>query len=363
VQQITHIITTLERGGAENQLVQVVAAQRDLGFSVQIVFLKGENQLNSDIKIAGGVVVESLANKSPWLQLFLLRRLIKNASVVHAHLPRAEILCGLLGPRNLVVTRHNAEKFFPRANSWLSILLSRFVTSRARAVIAISVAVKDFLYESKEVTSKTRIEVVYYGYRPSSHFNSTVQDLGETAIKKEFVVGTISRLTEQKDIPVLLNAFKVFLNQFPNSQLQIIGDGHLRRDLEALAVKLDISSSVIWIGRVMNIQIHLATWDMFVLTSKYEGFGLVLLEAADVNVPIVASRISAIPEVLGDSYPLLAASGDYLDFAQKMVLATDDSIARTCRSYNIQVIERFDVIKMATKLVELYGFKQPGASK
>jgi glycosyltransferase involved in cell wall biosynthesis len=102
---------------------------------------------------------------------------------------------------------------------------------------------------------------------------------------------------------------------------------------------------------------------MFVLTSKYEGFGLVLLEAADVNVPIVASRISAIPEVLGDSYPLLAASGDYLDFAQKMVLATDDSIARTCRSYNIQVLERFDVIKMATKLVELYGFKQPGASK
>ena len=361
--QITHVITTLERGGAENQLVQVVAAQKDLGYSIQIVYLKGENQLNSEIKIAGGVVVESIANKSPWLQLVLLRRLIKNAPVVHAHLPRAEILCSLLGPRNLVVTRHNAEKFFPGANVWLSGLLSRFVASKSKAVIAISVAVRDFLYESQEVTSKTKIEVVHYGYRPSNHFNSKLHGLSKTATKDGFVVGTISRLTEQKDIPTLLNAFKVFLSQFPNSQLQIIGDGHLGRELEALTVKLDISSHVHWIGRVMNVQNYLADWDIFVLTSKYEGFGLVLLEAADVNVPIVASRISAIPEVLGESYPLLAVSGDYLDFAEKMRCATDPSIASTCRSCNHQIIKRFDVIKMAGKLVDIYGLHQTGANK
>jgi glycosyltransferase involved in cell wall biosynthesis len=255
------------------------------------------------------------------------------------------------------VTRHNAEQFFPGVNKRISKLLSRYVIARSKAIVAISEAVREFLYLSGEVSNKTNIDVVYYGYfpHPTLTYGAKQSKANPSHSDISFVVGTISRLTEQKDIPTLLNSFKIFLQKFPNSQLRIVGSGHLRGEMEKLADQLQISPHVNWLGRLMDVRSEIQNWDIFVLTSRYEGFGLVLLEAADANIPIVASNISAIPEVLGSSYRLLATPGDYQDFANKMISATKVDTVNYCETHNVEIISKFDAQKMASRLDEIYS--------
>jgi glycosyltransferase involved in cell wall biosynthesis len=100
--------------------------------------------------------------------------------------------------------------------------------------------------------------------------------------------------------------------------LQIVGAGPLLEELKSLASNLGIQGSIAWLGQTSKIEAFYRTLDIFVLTSDYEGFGLVLLEAMDAGVPVIARNISAIPEVLGSDHPGLINSDDPSEFAARV---------------------------------------------
>ena len=83
---------------------------------------------------------------------------------------------------------------------------------------------------------------------------------------------------------------------------------------------MNLDSSVTWLGQIQNPSDLYNATDVFVLSSLYEGFGLVLLEAMQFEKPIVASNNTAIPEVIGHRHPGLAKTGDSYDFYQKILL-------------------------------------------
>ena len=151
---VFHLITTINRGGAENQLLILVKEQIRQGFEVHIVFLKGEPELGSDFGKAGALVHPELARVSLLFQTFKFRKIIKGANaIVHAHLPRAELVALLTFTRfKFIASRHNAEPFFPGAPKIISNLLSRLVELRSERIIAISNAVRDFLVGRGEVS-------------------------------------------------------------------------------------------------------------------------------------------------------------------------------------------------------------------
>lgn len=101
-------------------------------------------------------------------------------------------------------------------------------------------------------------------------------------------------------------------------KLLIVGDGYLRQEMQELASSLLISTNIVWLGRTDRINDILKMMNCFILASRYKGFGLVLLEAMAAKVPIVATKNSSIPEVLGDNYPFLSETGDALDLARNM---------------------------------------------
>lgn len=312
---VLHVITTIERGGAEKQLVTLVRAQIASGRKVSVVFLKGQPELEVDLLNAGIFKIYDLSKFGVLKQIFELFRINLNESnLIHAHLPRAELFAAIAKARNkLIVSRHNSERFFPKAPPMLSMLLSRLVVSNASRVIAISIAVRDFLIDSKEVKKIDEVQVVYYGFEPTIRSNfPSITDAGE--IK----VGTVSRLTSQKDIPTLLKAFQSYSENRDNVFLEIIGDGVLKMELMQLASELKLNDKVRWVGRVSSPEMYIAGWKCFLLSSKYEGFGLVLLEAMQQNVPIIACNNSAIPEVLGNDYIGLVTTGDYNGFSEKL---------------------------------------------
>ena len=350
---VFHLITTINRGGAENQLLILVKEQVRQGFKVHVVFLKGEPELGSDFLKAGASVHSELARVSPLFQPIKFRRIIKGTgAIVHAHLPRAELVALLTFTRfKFIASRHNAEPFFPGAPKIISNLLSRLVELRSERIIAISNAVRDFLVDRGEISQSKNIEVVYYGYQKHTNRDlNTIDSKGKISN-----LGTISRLTEQKDIPTLISAFKRYKDESNVSSLSILGAGPLETELRELTKVMGVAESVNFLGRSSFIYDFLTGLDVFVLTSKYEGFGMVLLEAMDVGIPIVASRNSAIPEVLGADFPGLCTTGDSRDFFEKINSLNDPVYRELVLNRQRERLELFGASVMSQKIKQVYG--------
>lgn len=318
MKSVSHIITTIARGGAENQLKVLVREQLSCGFKVKILYLKGEPELADDFQSLGAEVDSRLHRKNIVFQVISLSRYARNYNgVIHAHLPRAELISAfVVRGRRLIVSRHNAEKFFPCAPFFLSKMLSRYVESQATSVVAISRAVKEYLLKSGEIKYEGKLHIVYYGYdselkrKPKRVYRSS---------NSLFTIGTVARLTPQKDLPTLIRAYKRFKLNCPDSRLFIVGSGTLEKELKRLSVQLEISESITWLRRTSDVRLTMESMDLFVLPSKYEGFGLVLLEAIQAGIGVIAARNSAIPEVLGSDSDGLFTTGDYDELFQKLL--------------------------------------------
>lgn len=112
---------------------------------------------------------------------------------------------------------------------------------------------------------------------------------------------TVGRLVKQKDHATLLHAFKLLLEKIPSAQLFIIGVGAEQRRLESIIADLNIKSSVWFLGYKKNSYSYVAKCDLFVLSSEYEGFGNVVVEALATGVNVVSTDCPSGPaEILNN---------------------------------------------------------------
>jgi glycosyltransferase involved in cell wall biosynthesis len=356
--EVSHVITTIERGGAENQLLILVREQVLLGMKVIVIPLKGNPELLQDFLAAGAQVELRLINKSIFVQIAVLRRALSKSKLIHAHLPRAELLAALCARKEFIFSRHNTEPFFAGAPRLLSNALSRFVTLRAIRGIAISEAVRKYLIESGEIASDFRVDVVLYGipdYAPTDLLRVEQLKTDMEISDSDFIVGTIARLAPQKDLSTLLRAFAITHTNLPNAKLMIIGGGPDQAILASKAAEFGISNRVIWVGRTSEIYEYLAIMEVFVLTSLYEGFGLVLIEAMVAHCPIVASNNSAIPEVLGAGHIGLAQTSVAEDFASRIVEFSNHESREEVLAQQAARIPLFNPREMSLKILNIYA--------
>ncbi len=359
--KVTHLITTIERGGAEKQLLTLASEQVQSGIKVEVIFLKGKPELEKEFEESGVEVNKLLAGKNFLHQILLLsKHLRKNPSPVHAHLPKSELLAAIVVPNKyFIFTRHNSEPFWPGGPRIISNLLSKFVCKKASQGIAISNAVKSYLIKRGEIPNDYTIEVVYYGFQKDGSTNSEGLNFITNFINNQssnFKIGTIGRLVPQKDYPTLLNAFSNVLKSVPNIELYVIGEGYLQKDLIKMSKLLGINGKVHWLGKTKYIKEFLSKIDLFVLPSKYEGFGLVLLEAMVAKQPIIAANNSAIPEVLGKTYEGLFLTGDVEALAQqiKTAISNDSFSEKLVESYKSQ-LKLFDPNEMNRNVKNAYS--------
>ena len=327
--KVTHLITTIERGGAEKQLLTLAIEQFQSGLKVEVFFLKGKPDLKNEFEESGVKVNNLLVGKIFLRQIFLLsKQLRKNPSPIHAHLPKSELLAAIVvRNKHLIFSRHNAEPFWPGGPQIISNLLSKFVCKRASQGIAISNAVKSYLIKRGEIPTGYKIDVVYYGFQKDISTNTVGLHLITNLMNGQssnYKIGTIGRLVPQKDYPTLLNAFSNVLKSLPDTDLYVVGEGYLQKDLIELSKSLGINDKVHWLGKTEYINEFLSKIDLFILPSKYEGFGLVLLEAMVTKKPVIAANNSAIPEVLGKTYEGLFSTGDVNALAQQIKTAISD---------------------------------------
>ena len=130
----------------------------------------------------------------------------------------------------------------------------------------------------------------------------------------------VGRLTEQKDPLMFVKISAEILKVIKNAKFILVGDGNLREKTLSLAKELGVSDNLILTGWVKDPESYIKAFDVAVLTSRWEGFGLVLAEYMAAGKPIVASNIDGIPYVITDKFDgLLATPGDVNDFVTKIL--------------------------------------------
>src|SRR5262249_2525653 len=114
------------------------------------------------------------------------------------------------------------------------------------------------------------------------------------------VIGSVGRLVEQKDYPTQLRAFAQAAARVPSLRMLLVGDGPLRASLAGLARELGVADSVRFAGHSDEVPVALRALDVFVLASKFEPYGVAILEAKASGTPIVATRVNEVSEILNE---------------------------------------------------------------
>lgn len=360
--RILHVITSLIRGGAETHLADLVRGQIREGNDVSVAYLKGDPYWVPELRSAGVQVTHlDLGRYGDPRPATRLRRLIASTKpdLLHAHMPPAELytrlaLLGTGARTPLVITKHNDEPFH-RAPGAMA--MGRWVVKRASRVIAISDAVSRYTAERLSV-DKSKLRTIHYGIDPAP-YRAVSRDAALDVRRSlgiaddELLIGTVCRLVPQKDIPLLLEAFSRLTGR---ARLLIVGNGVLAGELRARAHEMGIGERVIWTGFRADIPQIMAALDVFALSSKYEGFGLVLLEAMAASRPVVATNVSAIPEVVVDGKTgLLVPPGDASAFADALMKMES---ADTRRAFGAAALaraeEQFTIAAMVRKTSAVY---------
>jgi glycosyltransferase involved in cell wall biosynthesis len=363
--RVLHVITSILRGGAENHLVSLVEGQRSHGWNVTVAYLWGADYWRERLSGLGvsvhGLGLRFYGDPRP---VFALRRVAAEVqpTLVHAHLPPAEAhvrLAGLGGGRPpLVITKHNDEPFWklPAAP-----LLTRWAARHARRIVAISEAVRRYMIDAAGI-DPARLVVIRYGIDPEA---AGELDPGERerlrttwgANHDTDVIGTIARLAPQKGLDTLLDGFARFVATAPRRAiLVIVGRGELEAKLRTRARELGLDGRVIWGGYQDEAVRWLQAFDVFALTSRYEGFGLVLLEAMAASLPIVATRVSAIPEVVvEDETAILVPPDDPVALERAFTRVSDRVVReRLGRAGRARVERSFGVTQMVERTMKVY---------
>lgn len=307
--RVLHVITAFDRGGAENHLATLVQHQRGYGAAVTIAYLRGGGVWADAMRELGAEVhdlgLRFYGDPRPFRKL---RRLLARGAfdIVHAHLPPAELYVRLallgLDPRlPLIISKHNDCPFHRGPGA---LVMERWVARRASAMIAISDAVRRYMSARRVGVAPCRMTTVPYGIDIAPF--ERVSEQAVTALRREWEVGSgtlvfgfVGRLVEQKSIDTLIAAFGLFMSRERcDTKLVIVGDGPLLPALRRCAEQAGVAAHLVWAGFREDIPAVMQAFDVFALTSIFEGFGLVLVEAMAARKPVVATRVSAIPEVV-----------------------------------------------------------------
>lgn len=173
----------------------------------------------------------------------------------------------------------------------------------------------------------------------------------------DLVVGTVARFQETKDLPTLVRAFAQLRQRQPHAKLLLIGDGAERGRLTALATELGVAADVIITGIRHDVPRLLRALDAFALSSLSEGLPISVLEALAAGLPVVATGVGMLPELLREGENgFLVAPGDFATLAGRLeLLATERNLAHRLGAAGKQTVERdYSLAAMLRRYEELY---------
>ncbi|MFA5644637.1 MAG: glycosyltransferase [Patescibacteria group bacterium] len=352
--KILYIIPSLSSGGAERFILDLIYSL-DKNIFEPSLLLFDKKGLFYDEAINKGIKIETL-KKNFKLDLFNFYKIYKyikkeKPAIVHTQLGGdiyGKLATKLIGGIKIVSTEQNVLQNDNIVNTFLKKITANF----SDKIIAISSAVKDDIIARYKLPA-SKVELIPNGVNIEK-FNKTEKDSSDN---KKIFLGSIGRLVPQKNFSLLFQALSLVDNK--NFECQIVGEGELKTKLEQEINLLGLSDKVKLLGSRNDINNFLVKLDFFVLPSKWEGLGVVLLEAGLAKLPVLASATGGITDIIKDDQTgklfknndlasLVLGLNYFLDEKNK------DSLNIFGRNLHIFVKENFSLEKVGFEYKNMY---------
>ena len=308
-----------DKGQVENILVcsQNYDYKKMKSLADRVIVLKMAHQINpsSDIKVEKA-----------------LRRIIKQLKpdIVYAHSSKAGALARIadLGLKNKVIYNPHGWAFNMQQSAkkkemykWVEKISAHFCDK----IVCISDAERESALREK-ICKPSKLQVIYNGIDLEEIEKTIPMRRAQLGIPEDaFVVGMVGRLSKQKAPDTFVKAAKLIKEKIPNAFFLMVGNGELRDKVEELINQYDLGSSSLITGWVDNPTAYMKIMDVGILLSRWEGFGLVLPEYMACGVPIVATNVDAIPNVVKDGVNgMLVDKDDYHGAASQVIAIYDN---------------------------------------
>lgn len=348
--KILYLITGLGGGGAEKVVADLADQMSKRGHQVKIAYLKGEKQVVSPTTKNIELIYLGFESASDFY--FASKKYCKlvqdfEPDVVHSHMVHANIFARLnrlyIKIPKLICTAHNANE-----GGKFRMLMYRLTNFLSEINTNVSVeAVESFIH--KKAFNNDAI-AIYNGIDLKKF-----KFIGKNNNTKKRILA-VGRLNAQKDYPNLLKA----LSMMPNKnifKLLIAGEGEEREKIEKLILTYKLDCCVELLGRREDIPELFKEADFFVLSSAFEGFGLVVAEAMACNTFVVGTDCGGVKEVMGGT-GILVSPRDSTALSEALVQAinmpNDDIIQNNIKAFE-HVKRNFDLQIIVEKWLELYA--------
>ena len=363
VKRVLHIIDSLHLGGAQ-EVVLNLATCGSARFRHEVATMHGQGIYWDRLRRAG-VKVHSLSPHK-LLPLYLAsipwRLLVDRPDILHCHLIPSNIIAKPLGALLgvPVVINHDHTNDTRRADSRLLLALDRFSNRFASHIVAVSASCRDFLItrESIPANDVTLVPnaIDLRRFSPSTAMRDQARiELGLPASAR--VVAGVGRLNPQKNFALFLDIAAQLAPRFPGLHFILAGDGPEEKMLREKAAALGIADRVTFSGYVADTRLVYLAADVLLMPSRYEGLPMTLLEAMAMGLPVVASQLDGIAEVIGDGREgFLVPSDDASLFVERTAALLQDVelSSRIAQNARAKIEASFSVERMTSAVEEIY---------
>jgi len=295
--KIMQIIPVFKVAGAEIMCENLCVALKNAGEDVIAVSLYSEKTAITKRLEQNGIRIVYL-NKKTGFDLTMITKLLKlfkdeKPDVVHTHIYASKYALPaavLASIRKKVHTVHNIAQ---KEQGFLGMKINGFMYSHFNVVpVALSQEIKESI-KSVYGLADYKIPVAFNGI-----------DLSKCIVKNcyernnPFTIIHIGRFMDVKNHKLLVQAFAKFCDKYQNVKLQLLGEGELLEEVKEMVKSLEIDEKVEFLGLQSNVYPYLNNADVFCLPSKYEGVPMTLIEAMGTGLPIIASNVGGIPDML-----------------------------------------------------------------
>jgi glycosyltransferase involved in cell wall biosynthesis len=361
--RVAHLCENWEKGGIEYLVRDLCNTFHKRGIISSITFFYDDNRVGPDSGASGAVrcVRMNPHTRLDPAGLVRLRRELTlfSPDIIHCHAyyPALAALilrrCGLVAP---IVYSVHADLL----RGWQrSDLMIRRALRGCEAVVAVSkhtaTTVKNFTHgvvHPLVVCNGIDVERI-----PSAR-PSREESRQTLSIEPDMLVFlTVARLTNQKDHSTLFKAFASAAQQLPHIRLLVVSDGPERRRLETLATELGLQQKITFYGEVPDLKVFLSAADVFVLSTRNEGFGICVVEAACAGLPIVATALGPLVDLENAGLGIaLVKPGDAQSLRDALLMMSDPRVRKSVAQGNSDKARSlFSIERTADEYFSIYS--------
>jgi len=375
--RLLYIITQPEWGGAQRYVFDLATSLKDeFDITVATGKISGSKKLIEKLEKnnINTVIFHNLVrNINPWSDFLAFIEMVtylnnNEFDVIHLNSSKA----GVIG--SAAANLHNVKKIIYTAHGWvfnepLPLWKKKFykiaekISAKSTSDIITLSQVDTEIGILEKIASPEKFHKIYHGIK---NLNFLDKDEARLVINEKFqipttagspIIGCIANFYETKGLKYLISALPEIIKSRNDAKLIIFGDGELRSKLETQINKLNLEKSIFLPGELSNAQKYLKAFDIFVLPSVKEGLPYVILEAGAAGLPIIATRVGGIPEMIkNDTNGLLISPGDPAEISDTIIKLINNENLRDSLSQNAasQFKEKFSFEKMIEQTKQLY---------